>query len=120
MLILAVVVHRPDFLGAGARADEVDLGFGDAVDAAAEAVDDLVGEAMGDGARHVFAGGLVVLLAQHLRIGGVARVIEPAVDDEAAVGGGERAEGDHCGVGGVGGPLREIDLLRRAGRALRS
>ena len=120
VLILAVVVHHPDFFGAGARADEVDLGFGDAVDAAAEAEDDLVGEAVRDGARHVFAGGFVVLLAEHLGIGGVAGVVEPAVDDQAAVGGRERAEGDHGGVGGLGGPLREVDLLRRAGRGLRA
>ena len=119
VLVLAVVVHHPDFLGAGARTDEVDLGFGDAVDAAAEPIDDLVGKAVGDGACHVFAGRFVVLLAEHLRIGGVARVVEPAVDDEPAVGGGERAKSDHGGVGGISGPLRKVDLLRRAGRGLR-
>ena len=64
------------------------------------------------------AGGFVVLLAEDLRVGGVAGVIEPAVDGEAAVCSRERAEGDHGGVGGVGRPLREIDLLRRAGRGL--
>ena len=106
VLILPVVVHRPDFFGAGAGADEVDFGFGDAVDAAAEAQDDLVGEAVGDGARRVLAGDLVVLLAEDLGADGVAGVEEPAGDEDAAVGGGERAEGDHGGIGRRGRPLR--------------
>ena len=48
VLVCAVVVHLPDlFVGSG-DLDVVDLGFGDALDAAAEAEDDLVGEAVGD------------------------------------------------------------------------
>src|SRR5690349_11884873 len=80
VLVLAVVIHRPYFFRAGAVADEVDLCFGDAVDAAAEAEDDLVRKAVRDSAGHVFGCGFVVLLAEHLRIGGVSRIVEPTVD----------------------------------------
>ena len=51
--------------------------------------------------RHVLAGRLVVLLAQHLRIGGVARVIEPAGNRQAAIGCRERAECDHRALAGA-------------------
>jgi hypothetical protein len=59
------------------------------------------------------------LLAQYLGVDGVAGVKEPAVDDEPAIGGRERAKGHHGGVGRGGGPLRQADLLGRAGRGLR-
>ncbi len=55
VLVGAVVVHHPDvFVGSGFF-DVVDLGLGDAGRSAAEAQDDLVGEAVGD-----LAGGVVV------------------------------------------------------------
>src|SRR5438045_9024980 len=95
VLVLAIVVHGPDFLGSGACTDEVDLGFGDAVDAAAQARNDLIGKAMSQGSSHILTGGLVVLLAQHLGAGGVASVVEPAGDAKSPVGRGQRSEGDH-------------------------
>ena len=100
VLVGAVVVHLPDFFVAGAAGDVVDLGFGDAGDAAAEAEDDLVGEAVGDWRAVSWSGGLVVLLAEDL---GVLRFFasnEPAVDDEAAAG-RRVPEGDHGGGGGA-------------------
>ena len=42
MLILPVVVHCPHFFGAAARADEIDLGLRNSIDAAAQPLDDLV------------------------------------------------------------------------------
>ena len=79
--------------------DVVDLGFGDAGDAAAEAEDDLVGEAVGDLAGGVFAGFFVVLLGEDLRELRVLGVVEEAVDDDASVLDGDVAEGDHGGAG---------------------
>ena len=53
VLVLAVVVHRPDLFAAGTGADEVDFGFGDAVDAATEAEDDVVCELVSDGSGRI-------------------------------------------------------------------
>ena len=47
MLVGTVIVHRPDLLGAPGHVDVVDLGLCDSRGATAEAVDDLVGEAVG-------------------------------------------------------------------------
>ena len=118
MLVLAVVVHDPDFLRAASGADKVDFGFGDAVDAAAEAQDDFVGESVRDGARHFLACRFVVLLAEDLGVGGVARVEEPAVNAEASIVGRQRSERHHGRVGRCGGPLGKVDLLGRTGRGL--
>ncbi len=64
---LPVVIHLPDFFVPAAGSDVVDVGLGDAGNAAAQAGDDLVGKAMGDQARIILAGSFVVLLAQDLR-----------------------------------------------------
>ncbi len=84
VLVGAVVVHCPDFLVAAFRVDVVDLGFGDTGDAAAEAEDDLVREAVGDLAGGVFGGVFAVLLGEYLRVLGVLGVEEVAVDGEAS------------------------------------
>ena len=42
----AVIIHLPDFFVSAARADEIDLALSDAVDSAAQAKDDLIGEAV--------------------------------------------------------------------------
>ncbi len=84
MLVGSVVVHRPDLFVAAAEFDVEDFGLGDAGDAAAEAEDDLVGEAMGDLTGGVFAGVFAVLLGEHLRVLRVLRVEEVAVDDDFA------------------------------------
>src|ERR1700723_3564769 len=78
MLVRAVVIHRPDLFAASAL-HIVDLGFGDALAAAAQAKDDLVGEAMGNLAGGVVACVFAVLLGEHLRILQVLGVEEIAV-----------------------------------------
>src|SRR6185437_13649086 len=50
LLVVAVVVHRPDFLAAAAVADEGDFAGGDA-GPEAERRDDVVGQLVGDAAR---------------------------------------------------------------------
>ena len=79
VLVLAVVIHRPDFLVSGAIGDEIDFGFGDAVKAAAKAQDDLVREAVCDLPRIFFCGRVVVLLAENLRALRILRVEEPTL-----------------------------------------
>ena len=118
MLVLPVVVHPPDLFAPAARADKANLRLRDAVDASAQAQYDRIGKLVSDGPRHVLAGLLVVLLAQHLRADGVAGVVQPAVDRKPAVRHRERPEGHHCRIGRRRGPLRQVDLLRRAGRGL--
>ena len=66
-LVGAVIIHLPDFFRAATAADEVELGLGDAVDAAAQAEDDLVGEAVGNQPRVLVGRSLAILFAQHLR-----------------------------------------------------
>ncbi len=116
VLVGAVVIHLPDFLVAALRVVHVvDFGFGDTGDAAAEAQDDLVGEAMGDLAGGVFGGVFAVLLGEHLRVLGFLASKRIAVDREAVAGDAERAEGNHGGVDRSGGPLRQADLGGGAG-----
>ena len=110
VLALAVVVHGPDLLHAGARGDVVDLGLGDAVHAAAEAEDDLVRELVGDQARIVLRGHFAVLLADDGGRAGLFDVDQIAVDVQAAALHGERAKREHGSIGGRGRPLREVDL----------
>jgi len=112
MLIQPVVVHHPDFFGAGAGADEVDFCLGDAVNAAAEAKDDLVSETVGDGAGRLFAGGVGIVLAKDLGAGGVAGIEKPGIDDDLAVDASKRTEGEHGGAGRCGRPLGKAYLLR--------
>ncbi len=85
----SVVVHGPDFLHAACRVDVVDHAFADAGQATAKTQDDFVGELVGDGACTVVIGVLGVLLAQHLRVLGVVRVKDVAVDRYAARSGAE-------------------------------
>ena len=60
LLVGAVVVHHPDFFVARAVADEVDLAFGDAGNASAQAEDNFVGETVRDHPRRVVAVALSV------------------------------------------------------------
>ncbi len=78
--------------------------------AAAEPEDDLVGEAMGDLAGRVFAGILVVLLGEHLRILSVFRIEEKAVAENLTALNAEVAERNHGGGGGRDGPLLHVHL----------
>src|ERR1700678_4133663 len=95
VLVRTIVVHRPDLFTAGAALDVVDLGLGDALAAAAQTEDDLVGEAMGNLARGVVAGVFAVLLGEHLRILQVFRVEEIAIADELVALDADAAEGNH-------------------------
>src|ERR1700740_2900662 len=70
-------------------------------------------------ARHIVAGGLVVLLAEYLRIGCVAGVVEPSIDSEPPIVRGKRTKCHHRGTSGRSGPLRKIDFLRGSGQRLR-
>ena len=106
ILVLPVVVHYPNLFASAARADKIYLCLGDAVDPATQPQDDLVGKPVRYGPRHIRAGHFVVLLAQHLGIGGVAGVIQPAGDSQPAIGCRERAEGHHGCVGRRRRPLR--------------
>ena len=85
MLVCPVVIHHPDLFRTGAVAHKINLGLSDAIDAAAQPVDDRICEPVRHGPRHVLAGGLVVLLGQHLRIARVSHVVKPAVDHQAAI-----------------------------------
>ncbi len=118
VLVGAVVVHLPDLFRAAAAVDVVDLGFGDAVEAAAEAEDDLVGEAMGDLAGAVVGGVFAVLLGEDLGKLRVLGVEEEAVDVEVIGGDAKGSEDDHGGVYGGSGPLCEVDVGWAAGGGL--
>ena len=95
--------------------DVDDLGFGDAGGAAAEAEDDLVGEAVGDLAGGVFAGVFGILAGDDLGVLDVLGVVEKAVDDELAADQAGGAERDVGGVDGGVGEGGELHLGLRAG-----
>src|SRR4051812_8034928 len=95
--------------------DEIKLGFEDAIHAATEAENDLVGEAVGDEARILFRSLLAVLLAEDLRVLRVGDVVEPTGNSDVAGGSIDVAEGKHCSLGRVIRPGGEIHFLRRAG-----
>ena len=110
LLVGAVVIHHPDFFVAAALADEVDLGFGDAGYASAEAEDDFVGKPVGDHA-HGVAGCVVgVLLAEHLRRLLILDVVKPSLHRDFAGGRAQVAEGEHGGIGRRRIPRREVDF----------
>jgi hypothetical protein len=119
VLVSAVVVHHPDLFVATAEFDVEDLRLRDADGSSPEAEDNLVGEAMSDLPRGVFAGLLVVLLCEDLRELRVAHIVEEAVDDETVALHAEVAEGDHLRAGRSGGPLAEAHLAGRARRCRR-
>ncbi len=120
MLALPVVIHLPYFFVPASRGDVVDMRLGDAGNAATEAGDDLVGEAVSDQARIVLAGCFVVLLAQDLRRFGILGVEETAVNRQTAARRGKRSEGHHGSIRRSRCPLRQIHLLRRGGHKRRS
>src|ERR1700734_3238581 len=108
MLIGPVVVHLPDLFVAAAHFDVIDLGLGDALAAAAEPEDDLVGEAMGYLAGGIFTGVFAVLLGEHLRELKVFRVEEIPIADDLTALDAEAAEGNHRSGGWSNGPLLEV------------
>ena len=115
MLIGAVVVHEPDFFGAGAGADESDLRAGDAGETAAEFVDDFVGELVSEAADLRVGGSAAIDLGDNRLSGGIANVEEPGLDGYFGGGFGEIAEGDHAGVGWSIGPSEIAQFGRLRG-----
>jgi hypothetical protein len=63
VLVVAVIIHAPDFLMPAAGADEINLGFGNALNAAAETINDFVGEFMGNHSGGIVGCTVLVLLA---------------------------------------------------------
>jgi len=119
MLVGAVVVHLPDLFGdvrcaAAGDLDVVNLAFGNAGRSAAQAQDDLIGEAVGDLAGGVFRGVFAVLLGEHLRVLKILGVEEKAVGDEFAADHAQRAEGNE---GRAGGRVRVALQLHLRGRS---
>src|SRR5260370_40853941 len=110
LLVGAIVVHDPDFFVAGAFADEVDLGFGDAWYASAQAEDDLVGKSVCDHARRLGRGVVGVLLAEHLWRRLILYVVEPSLHRDLAGGRAQVAESEHGSVRRRGIPSRAINL----------
>src|ERR1019366_4608804 len=115
LLVGAVVIHLPNFFGAAASADEVDLAFCNTLDASTETEDDFVGEAVGDETRVVFGRCLAVLLSEYLRRLDILYVVEPALYRQRSTLHTGVAEGEHVGVGRRGFPLGELHVLRHAG-----
>src|SRR6202012_3980275 len=95
MLILSVIVHCPYLFGTRARADKVNLRFSNAVNAAAQPQDNLVGKAMSNRPRHLLARRLVVLASQNLRVRCICRIEEPSVNDDLSAGNRKRAKSHH-------------------------
>src|SRR5437667_12849141 len=75
-LIRSIVIHRPNFFVTAAAADEKDLTLGDALNAAAQTKDDLVGKLVGNGSNRIASCRILILVAQHLRGSDVLDVIE--------------------------------------------
>ena len=98
MLIGAVVIHDPEFFGAGARADESDLRGGDAGESAGKFVDDFVGELVGEFADLRVGGSAAIDLADDGLRGGITHVVHPGEDGDFGGGFREIAEGEEIGV----------------------
>src|ERR1700679_1662814 len=114
-LIGAIVIHGPDFFVAAAITDKKYLAFGDALNPAAETVDDFVGKLVGDEASGVIGGNVGILFAENLGRGSVFDVVEPALNGDFSGGDGKIAEGQHGGVGRRRIPDSEGDFRRLAG-----
>src|SRR5277367_1047074 len=97
VLVGAVVIHDPDFFGAGARADEGDLRRGDAGKTAGEFADDFVGELVGEFADLLVGGSAAIDFADDGLGGGIVDVVEPGLDGDFGGGFGDVAEGDVAG-----------------------
>src|SRR5271169_2967519 len=119
LLVGAIVIHLPDFLGSTAVADEVELGLRNTLKASAKTENNLIGEAVRDEAGIVFAGFFTVLLAQDLRGLRVLDVKQPALHRQRAALHRNVAEGQHVGVGRRGVPVGQFDVLRSTGNGHR-
>ncbi len=131
MLVRAVVVHDPDFFGAGTRTNEGDLRGSDAGESAGKFVDDFVGELVREFA-DLGVGGVAAIDFGDDGLGGrIANIEHPGGDGDFGGGFGEITESDEVGVdghvrpseilqlGGIGEGLRRIkaggDKVENAG-----
>ena len=80
MLVCAVVIHHPDFFGAGAGTDECDLGRGDTWQTAGEFADDFVGELMGEFADLGIGRCTAIDFGDDGLRGGIVDIIEPGLN----------------------------------------
>ena len=114
VLVGAVIIHRPYFLVPAAAADEINLAFRDSLNSAAQAKDNFVGKLVRGGAGGVAGGGVLILLAQHLRRCHILHVVEPALDRHAVAGHAQIAKGQHGRVRRRRAPALELHVRRRA------
>lgn len=111
-LVGTIVIHDPEFLVPGARADERNLRGGDAGEAAGEFIDNLIGELMGEFADLQIRRLTAIDFADDGFVGAAANIVKPGGDDDFAGGFGEIAECDEIGVEGRFGPDEELEFLR--------
>src|SRR5215469_1196396 len=98
-----------------AGADEINLGFGNALNAATETINDFVGEFMGNQAGAIVGCTVLVLLAQDLRLGEVFQIIQPALHGETVSVYAQVAKGKHRGIDRCRTPGTEVDFGGLAG-----
>src|ERR1700704_399045 len=116
VLVLAVVIHRPDFLVAASIAYERDLRAGDSRQAARQFADDFIGELVREGSNLRVGDFATIDFSDDRGQGCVARVIQPGLNLEAILARGEVTEGEKLGGCGSVGPRLEVHFGRRAGR----
>jgi len=118
VLVGAIVIHDPQFFVARARADESNLGGGDAGESAGKFIDNLIGELVGEFADLCVRGIAPVDLADNGLGRRIADVKHPGGNGDFGRGFREIAEGYEIGVDGHVGP-REIAKFGGLGRRLR-
>src|SRR5208337_4795979 len=110
-LIRAVIIHHPEFLVAGARADEGDLRGGNAGQAAGKFIDDFIGELMGEYADLRIRGSATIDLADNRFRGSAAHIVKPRGDDHLGGGLREIAESHEVGVERGVSPGKKLEFL---------
>src|SRR5215470_1472460 len=119
VLVGAVVIHDPEFLGAGVAVNESDLRSGDARNTAGEFGDDFVGELVSEFA-HLCVGGIAAIDLAHDGFGGgTANIEHPSEDGNFGGSFGEIPEGQEIRVDGILGPVEHAEfpgLGRSVGR----
>lgn len=110
VLVLAVVIHGPDFLVAAAVADESNLCRGNSRQSSGEFPDDFICELVREGAHLRFGGLPAVDLSNHRRQGSVPNIVEPSLN--LGVGSVDRdvSKGQQLRGGGRAGPTLVIDI----------
>ena len=106
VLVGAVVIHDPEFLGAEGAADEGDLRGGNAGESTGKFADDFVGELVSEFADLSVRGSAAIDFADDGLGGGGADVVHPGEDGDFGGSFGEIAEGEEIGVDGRSGTIR--------------